>query len=90
MLIGRLRYLEDELVDLPYDDVADEHVPDKIEDVRPFIYKAKEDDDDPGDNDEVQPCSPAVGFSCVPPCVLPPSPPPAWFLFGALVCKPLD
>ena len=52
VLIRRLRYLEDELVDLPYDDIADEAVPDRVEDVRPFVYKVKEDDDD-GSRDEV-------------------------------------
>lgn len=51
ILVGRLRYSEDELADLPFQDVADEGIPDRIEDVRPFIYKVKEDEED-GDNEE--------------------------------------
>lgn len=54
MLVGRMRYLEDELVDLPVDDVADEHIPDRVEDVRPFVYKVKEGDDEEGANEEVR------------------------------------
>jgi hypothetical protein len=41
------------LADLPFQDVADEGIPDRIEDVRPFIYKVKEDEED-GDNEEVR------------------------------------
>jgi hypothetical protein len=48
ILVGRLRYSSEELADLPAEDVADEGAPDRIEDVRPFIYKVKEDDEDGG------------------------------------------
>ncbi len=73
VLVRRLRYLEDELVDLPYDDVADESVPDRPEDVRPFVYKVREDDEDGvSSKDEVSHAHPdtpastsAVLFCCL-------------------------
>lgn len=37
----------EELADLPCADVADEGVADAAEDVRPFTYKAKDEEDDP-------------------------------------------
>lgn len=48
LLVQKLRYSEEDLADLPEDDVVDEHIPDSVEDVRPFAYRAKDEEDDPG------------------------------------------
>jgi hypothetical protein len=53
ILVRQLRYGDEELVDLPVDDVADEREPDRPEDVRPYLYRVREDDDD-GSTDEVR------------------------------------
>lgn len=47
LLIQRLRYSEEELADLPVKDVVDEGVPDAAEDVKPYLYRAKDEEDDP-------------------------------------------
>ena len=47
LLIQRMRYSEEELADLPERDVSDEHIPDSAEDVRPFTYKVKDEEDEP-------------------------------------------
>jgi hypothetical protein len=47
LLVRNFRYSEDELADLPEKDVADEMVADSPEDVRPFMFKAKDEEDEP-------------------------------------------
>ena len=47
LLIQRLQYSEDELADLPVEDEVDEHEPDSAEEVRPYVYKVKNDEDEP-------------------------------------------
>jgi hypothetical protein len=58
VLIRRLRYRDDELVDLPVEDVSDEHVPDRAEDVRPLVHRVKESYDDEDDTEVRAACCP--------------------------------
>jgi hypothetical protein len=47
LLVRNLRYSEEELADLPKKDVADEMAADSPEGVRPFMFKPKDEEDEP-------------------------------------------